>query len=190
MEETTIQKFNLTLKIFNIIDVVGISIILLIAFGMQFWFNELPCPLCLLQRVGLIGIAFGFILNMRFKPHPTHYSLSLLSALLTSFIALRQILLHIVSGSGVYGNSVLGLHLYTWTFILCMIIIVYISISMGFFLQYKSDYDFSNKLKPLVNIAFILILAISLLNIVSTYLVCGFGACPDNPIHYSFWHVG
>ena len=47
-------------KILNALDVIGIIIILIVAFGFQFYLKELPCPLCLLQRVGLIAMAFGF----------------------------------------------------------------------------------------------------------------------------------
>ena len=42
-------------KILNALDVIGIIIILIVAFGFQFYLKELPC--CLLQRVGLIAMA-------------------------------------------------------------------------------------------------------------------------------------
>jgi disulfide bond formation protein DsbB len=38
----------------------------IIALFYQFAFHELPCPLCLLQRVGLFFIAFGAIMNIRY----------------------------------------------------------------------------------------------------------------------------
>lgn len=179
-----IQEVNKGLKLLNIIDVIGIALVLIIASGLQFWLNELPCPLCLLQRAGLLGIGFGFLLNIRFKPRPAHYSLSLLSAILTAFVALRQIALHVVPGSGGYGVPIFGMHLYTWMFILCMVAIVYISIILGFFTQYLGHDVPDRKLKALGTLAFALILLVAVDNIVSIYMECDFGACPDNPVSY------
>ena len=136
-------------KILNALDVIGIIIILIVAFGFQFYLKELPCPLCLLQRVGLIAMAFGFLLNIRYSIRPSHYAISLLASVLTSFVSLRQILLHIGPNDKGYGSMVFGLHMYTWLFVVCMLTIIYISIVMSFDFQYKI-----NK-KVLRNIQFI-----------------------------------
>ena len=39
--------------------------ILSAAMVMQYVYGELPCPLCLLKRVALFGVAFGIIANRR-----------------------------------------------------------------------------------------------------------------------------
>ncbi len=182
---------NTFFKVLNVIDVIGIVFILLIAFGFQFYLKELPCPLCLLQRVGLIAIAFGFLLNIRYSIRPSHYAISLLSAVLTSFVSLRQILLHIAPGDTGYGSMVLGLHMYTWLFIVCMLAIIYISIVMSSDIQYKINKDSekhtvykSKFLNTLSHIAFALFLAIIVANIASLIAECGFTSCPDNPVSY------
>lgn len=179
-----LEQINKGIKLLNIIDVIGIAIILLIALALQFFLKELPCPLCLLQRLGLLGMAFGFLLNIRFKPRPIHYSLSLLAALLTGFIALRQIALHVVPGSGAYGDPFLGFHLYTWVFILSVLQIIYISIILGFFNQYLINYEPDHTVALWGKIAIALLLFVAIDNAIVVYFECGLQSCPDNPVAY------
>ena len=75
----------------NGIEACGIVLVLTMAFGFQYLFNELPCPLCLLQRIGFTIVALGFLLNIRFGLRPSHYAIALLGALFTAFVALRQV---------------------------------------------------------------------------------------------------
>jgi disulfide bond formation protein DsbB len=84
----------------NAVAAAGIAIVLLVAFGLQFGLKELPCPLCNLQRVAFALCGFGFLLNLRFGVQPLNYGLSLLAALFGVAVAGRQVLLHIVPGSG------------------------------------------------------------------------------------------
>ena len=60
----------------NAMGAMGIAIVPLAAFGMQFVLQELPCPLCVLQRVALVLCGFGFLLNLRFgvQPLPVSYT--------------------------------------------------------------------------------------------------------------------
>ena len=97
----------------NALGAMGIAIVLLVAFGLQFALGELPCPLCSLQRVALVLCGMGFLLNLRFGVQPLHYGLSILAALFGAMAAGRQVLLHIVPGTGAYGSALFGLHLYT-----------------------------------------------------------------------------
>src|SRR5258707_14181114 len=98
----------------NAVGTAGIATILLIAFGLQFGLQELPCPLCNLQRVAFVLCGFGFLLNLRFGAQPLHYGLALLGALFGLIVSGRQVLLFILPGAGAYGSPVLGLHLYSW----------------------------------------------------------------------------
>ena len=87
----------------NALTIAGIVILLMMAFTFQFLFGELPCPLCLLQRIGFLITSVGFILNLRYGLRPSHYALALLGSLFTVFVALRQIALHILPGDLGYG---------------------------------------------------------------------------------------
>ncbi len=169
----------------NIIDVIAIFIILLIATAFQFIFNELPCPLCLLQRVGLLLISIGFLMNLRFGVKPPHYAISIIAALFTASVAFRQILSHITPGSGGYGKPFLGLHLYTWVFIVAIAYILWIAICLLFSRPLKKRHLRSAPwLKVLIRVVFFLVLIVCGINIITSYLECGFAQCPENPVTY------
>lgn len=169
---------------FNAFELLGIMLMLFLAFAFQIVLNELPCPLCLLQRLGFLGVAFGFLLNLRFGLKPSHYAIALISALFTSFVALRQIALHVVPGTGVYGDAIFGLHLYTWSFIVSMLIVIVTILMLGCDQQYQvtaSDRMYSSRITRLLFGATVLLI---IANIISVLLECGLAVCPDNPVHY------
>ena len=169
-------------KVAALFELTGVIIILLFAFIFQFVLYELPCPLCLLQRIGFVCIAFGFLLNLRFGFRPSHYSIIILSGLFTAFVALRQIALHIIPGTGVYGSAIFGLHLYTWSFIAAMLIVIVSTLLMGVDRQYQPT--LSIRWPRFSHFLFGLLTLLILANIISVILECGLNVCPDNPIHY------
>ena len=111
-------------RLLNALGLILVDTVLALAFVDQLWFRDLPCPLCILQRLGFIAAGFGLALNMIFGPRPSHYGMTILGAATGAAISIRQILLHIVPGSGSYGNDILGLHLYTWAFIAFALMII------------------------------------------------------------------
>jgi len=168
----------------NSIEIFGVLLVLFLASIFQFLDHELPCPLCLLQRAGFIAISTGLLFNLRFGPRSAHYSLVLLSALLTALIALRQIALHIVPGTGHYGNPVFGFHLYTWVFIISLCVLVYTAIILAFDVQYEKIQSKMTTRKTFMHFCFILVLAMTAINVVSVFVECGWKQCPDNPTRY------
>src|SRR6266481_7074795 len=64
----------------NALGLYAITLVLLVAFAAQLVLHELPCPLCLLQRIQFAMLAVGPILNLRFGVRPSHYAVSLLTA--------------------------------------------------------------------------------------------------------------
>ncbi|EDP46715.1 disulfide bond formation protein DsbB family [Rickettsiella grylli] len=178
------------IKVLNALDAIGLAFLLFVAFVLQLRFHELPCPLCLLQRIGILGIAFGFLLNVQFKIRPVHYALSLLSAMLTAAISTRQIFLHVAPGDQGYGLPLFGLHLYTWVFILCVAIIIYISIIFSIFPQYQYEEPPKTKtMKLLKHATFAAVFVLAIFNGIATYLECGIKVCPENPVHYEIKFV-
>src|SRR3979409_2045118 len=91
----------------NALGLYGVALVLAAAFAAQLLLNELPCPLCLLQRIQFTMLAVGPILNIRFGPRPSHYALSLLAAAAGAAFAMRQVLLHIMPGDSGYGSALL-----------------------------------------------------------------------------------
>ncbi len=101
----------------NFLFILVLCAILLAAYWYQFAMQMKPCPLCLLQRLGMIGIATALLMNLRFGIKVEHYGLALLSALLGRLVSLRQIGLHICPTFPAYGQPVFGYDLYVWAFI-------------------------------------------------------------------------
>ena len=183
-------KINKIIRFISVVEVLGVCFIIFMAFIFQFLWSDLPCPLCLLQRLGLLGIALGLLFNIRYHVRPSHYATALLSALFTAFVALRQIALHISDPLG-YGGTLFGMHMYTWCFVICMVAIIYLTLAMSFPLQYqlkKDDSEIVNSpSKPLrvcVHVVFLLLITLVAANIISIVLECGLSECPDNPIKY------
>lgn len=170
-------------RFLNTLGLVGVTFVLAFAFVWQFAYNELPCPLCLLQRVAFMLVGIGFLLNARFGSSPVHYGITILSAIGGAIASGRQTLLHIAPGDPGYGSPFLGLHFYTWALILFVIIIAYCAIML------MLDRTLNGTIittPPNSTVRFIMWLFVLIIigNFVSTFLECGLGACPDNPIEY------
>ena len=150
--------------------------------------GEFPCPLCLLQRLAMLGIAFGAMMNLRFGVRTSHYSVSIFSALFGAAVSTRQILLHIVPGNPNgpgYGSPVFGWYLYTWGLIIFMTTIGVIGLMMLY--EKHFDVDKSNEPRPMtkpVIAVFALVIIVTAGNVISTFLMCGLAPCPDSPEQY------
>jgi disulfide bond formation protein DsbB len=169
----------------NIVGLCAVALVLAAAFAAQLWLNELPCPLCLLQRLLFALLAVGPLLNVRHGPRPSHYALSLLAAAAGAAVAMRQILLHIMPGDPGFGSALLGYHYYTWAFIGFALAIILIAVTLTFDRQFENGAAAAPRaLGVPARLAAWLVIALAALNIFSTLLECGFAACPDNPVAY------
>lgn len=158
-----------------------VSSVLIGAFYFQFVLNENPCPLCLLQRVGMMGIIFGLSLNTYFGLKKEHFGIVIISALIGSVFSIRQILLHIcpvVGESTGYGTAVLGMHLYSWAVVIDVMSIIG---SVVFLFLIKDDKSEADR-KPFNFEKMIFYLAVLLvfINVVATFFECHFGPCCEN----------
>ena len=171
----------------SVIEIFLLVILLSAAYFMQFYYNELPCPLCLLQRIGFLSIAFGLLLNISNGVKPLHYGISMLGSLFTMIVSARQIFIHIAPGTGSYGPPIFGLHLYTWSF-MAAAGFMFMNIVFVIMADRLKRFHFQHQktLKSLKNIAFALLLFVAAANTVTTFLECGFKQCPDNPKHYKY----
>lgn len=152
------------------------------AFGIQVFDHEVPCPLCLLQRLGFFAIAVGGLLNLRYGVRAAHYGVTLLGCLVVGTVSLRQISLHICSGSTVgectgYGGAPLGWHLYTWAFIAAAVAIL----GVALLLMIPTPYVKPAKASLLTIVVFVYVGAAAVLNVGGVALQCGFGSCEDPP---------
>jgi disulfide bond formation protein DsbB len=171
-------------RLLNALGLVAISTVLALAFVDQLWFRDLPCSICILQRAAFFAAGFGIALNLIFGPKPSHYGIAIIGAIAGGAISMRQILQHIVPGTGHYGNDVFGLHLYTWAFIAFAAIVVGCAIMLLDDRQFSRAEPMSVRLKALPLSALLLFLALAIANVFATIGLCGAGLCPDEPKDY------
>ena len=167
----------------NLAALVAVCASLTLAFIWQLAYNELPCPLCQLQRAALILTGIGLMLNLRFGPAAVHYSIILASALGGAVASGRQMLLHIAPGDSGYGTALFGLHFYTWGFIAFVIVIVFCTVMLCIDrnrLRGSSQVVRGGVAAALIGFFF----AITAANTVNSLMICKLGPCPDNPTVY------
>jgi len=168
----------------NALSLYAVALVLAAAFAAQFVLHELPCPLCLLQRILFATLAIGPILNIRFGPRPSHYAMSLFAAVAGAVVSTRQVLLHIMPGDAGYGSALLGFHYYTWALIGFIAAIVLLAAILLFDRQFDDTAPQPISGGAFAQAAVWLVIGLTALNVVSTLLECGFGACADNPTVY------
>lgn len=172
-------------RVINIVALIGLLGVLAGSLHLQFGIGESPCPLCLVQRSGMIGLAVGPIMNLLWGVQARHYALSILAAIAGSAGSVRQILLHIQPGDPGYGPTFLGLHLYTWalvTFVLgaagCALLLMWQTpLAAG-------DKGVMTTRGPMraFSLFVTVFAALDLLAItLSVIPECGLGMCPDDP---------
>lgn len=157
--------------------------ILTAAMTMQYARGELPCPLCLLERVALFGVCFGIMQNFRhgFSYQNTGYSL--LFAIFLLIVSVRQTLLDIYPRPGheYIGSAIFGIHMPVWSIIIALMILIAYAVKLAVlggdeYLREArvDDYPLVRKLADALSIYVILL---CLINFVSVVLQCGFGEC-------------
>lgn len=97
---------------------------------------------------------------------------------------MRQILLHIIPGSGAYGNAIFDLYLYTWALIAFALIIVGTAVMLLFDRQFVTTEWQAFRPRVLPISAFMVFAALAVANVFSTLAICGVGLCPEIPGGY------
>ncbi|KAF3997585.1 disulfide bond formation protein B [Glaciimonas immobilis] len=182
--KSSTEKFPGVSDGLNILALYSISLALGIAFYYQLVLHELPCPLCLLQRVGLIAIGIGFMMNVRAGVRSTHYGVAMIGALLAGIIGIRQVFLHIVPGrTNGYGSEIWGVHFYTLTVLSAIAAVLFIAVMLML-----KTWERPNKGKHIVHFlgkyAMLIFTALIIANLFSTILECAAGQCEGNPTYY------
>lgn len=157
--------------------------ILTAAMTMQYVYGELPCPLCLLERVALFGIAFGIILNFRHGFSYRNTGLSLLFAIFLLVVSARQTLLDIYPrpGHDYIGTAVLGLHMPVWSILIAVAVLTGYALKLIVLgdddrLAHAQIARFS-WLSGIAQALSLYVVVLCAINFGSVILQCGFGEC-------------
>jgi disulfide bond formation protein DsbB len=154
--------------------------ILTAAMALQYYDNEIPCPLCLLQRVAMFGVCFGVIVHFRHGYSARNDGVSMLFALFLTIVSVRQTLLDIYPrpGHSYIGSAVLGLHMPVWSIVIGFAILAAFAIKFAVLGgEDWRDQPPSPALGRLARWLSLYVIAICLINLGSVMLQCGAGAC-------------
>lgn len=159
---------------------VVIAGILTAAMVMQYAFGELPCPLCLLQRVALFGVCFAVILGLREDDTARITGLGLVFSILLLVISVRQTLLDIYPrpGHDYIGSAVLGLHMPVWSVLIALALIIGYAVKLIAFGDTQRPHIASYPmLRRLASIAAVYVIVLCAINLGSVVLQCGLDQC-------------
>lgn len=171
--------------IFNDLFLLGmmavIAGILTAAMVMQYAYGELPCPLCLLQRVAMLGVCFGLMQNFRNGFSDRNLGYSLLFSVFLLIVAVRQTLLDIYPrpGHAYIGTAVLGLHMPVWSIVIATALITAFALKLCVIGTEDGARPPACKslLGRLGTILSLYVIAIALINFGSVAVQCGLGEC-------------
>ena len=142
----------------------------------QLFEHEQPCPLCMLQRLAMIGIAASILLNLRFGFKEEHYGLALLSAIFGISISLRQIALHVCPQFPTFGQPILHYDLYVWAFIVFMCSMLATSVLLMLYI-FTNDKPVHSAWSQWDKLAFAFVFLLAFANTISTFMECGLSPC-------------
>ncbi len=181
-------------RLINIAALLGLIGVLAGSLHLQFGAGEQPCPLCIVQRSGMIGLAVGPIMNLLWGMKARHYALSILAAVAGGAGSTRQILLHIADPNDPgYGPEVFGWHLYTWALVTFVIAIV----GCALLIMWQAPFEAGDRgvlrdagpMRPIVTglvvwLSLVVVIWVTIdLAVIGLSVIpeCGLGECPDDP---------
>ena len=173
-------------RLLNVLALFALLGVLAGSLHLQFGVGEQPCPLCLIQRSAMIGLAIGPLMNLLWGIRARHYALSILAACVGAAGSTRQILLHISDPADPgYGPAVMGYHLYTWAFITFVVAIVGCAVLLMWQAPLDAHDDGIRDERSgfrIIALTAIIWATLDLLVIaISVIPECGLGMCPDDP---------
>jgi len=157
--------------------------ILTAALYFQYSAAELPCPLCLLQRVALLGVCFGVMLSFRHDFSHAHSGISMIFSVFLLIVAARQTLLDIYPrpGHAYIGEAVLGLHMPVWSVLIAAALLTGQAIQLALFGDNRQVLETPARAFPvlagLADFVSVYVIALCAANLVSVVLQCGLDQC-------------
>jgi disulfide bond formation protein DsbB len=174
-------------------QLIAVCGVLLGSLTYQFVLGELPCPLCVIQRlafllacVGPIGILLRAAQGRSDSALQARgFGMTILASLVGAAASVRQILLHIVPPDPGYGPPVLGLHLYSWALLIFECLIA--SSAIGLFgLQDHPGVPPRGPAYVLCGLAVTIGITVAL----ATFVMQGFNIeLPGDPARYELLHI-
>jgi disulfide bond formation protein DsbB len=165
--------------------VLALAAVLTAAMVMQYAFEEIPCPLCLLQRFAMFGCCFGLFMQLRSGKSESGTSergtgIGLIFAVLLLVISVRQTLLDLFPrpGHAYVGSAILGLHMPVWSVLIAVALLLGFAFRLAFLTSPDaSPAENGSKFENLTKALFAYVILICAINFASVVVQCGVGGC-------------
>ncbi|MDO9414401.1 MAG: disulfide bond formation protein B [Pseudolabrys sp.] len=175
------RTLGLINHIYLLLAMLVIAGILTAAMVLQYANGEIPCPLCLLQRVAMFGVCFGIMLNLREGDSARITGLSLLFAIFLLVLSVRQTLLDIYPRPGheYIGTAIFGLHMPVWSVLIALALLTAYALKLAAFGDSVRRLPVAAfpALKTIAAAASIYVLALCAINLGSVIVQCGLDQC-------------
>ena len=112
------MKISFKERELNFVGIFLLCICMGFGFFMEFWVGEIPCKLCFLQRIAMLGLGFSLYLNLLLGLQSRHYGFALIWALLGISCSLRQIALCVCKPLAPDAVLFASHRLPTWSFLI------------------------------------------------------------------------
>jgi disulfide bond formation protein DsbB len=183
MQANTVRILAGLNHLYLVAVMIVIAGILTTAMTLQYAYGELPCPLCLLQRVALFGVCLGIMLNFRRGFSYQNTGFSLLFTIFLLIVSVRQSLLDIYPRPGheYIGSAVLGIHMPVWSIIIALALLIAYALKLavlgGDDHLREDDIQSFPVINRLASLLSVYVILLCLINLVSVVIQCGFGQC-------------
>jgi disulfide bond formation protein DsbB len=180
MNVTTSDRLPALLNdLFLLAMMLAMAGILTVAMIFQYYLGEIPCPLCLLQRVAMFGVCFGIIMHFRYDYSARNDGFCMLFALFLLIVASRQTLIDIYPrpGHDYIGSAVFGLHMPVWSIVIAVTILLAFAAKFAVLGDPARDPQPSPILGRLARLLSLYVIALCLINFASVIVQCGADAC-------------
>jgi len=162
-------------------------------FVFQFGLGEMPCPLCITQRMAMMLASLGpvWIITQTLRGTLTTtkfmvgLGMAILGSIVGAIMSTRQVELHILPGDPGYGTAIMGLHLYTWALITFLIVMAFAGVILLFgheFVPIAPQARWARSLAWIIVWVFVATIAINMLVVFAEEGFTWY--LPDDPTHY------
>jgi disulfide bond formation protein DsbB len=154
--------------------------ILTAAMVIQFVDRDIPCPLCLLQRVAMFGCCFGLIHQLRGGDSQRGAGIGLVFSVLLLVISARQTLLDLFPrpGHAYVGGAVFGVHMPVWSVFIAVALLLGFAVRLAIFGGPRAASGAEGSiLRRLTYCLGVYVVIIFGINCLSVLVQCGFGEC-------------
>lgn len=177
---TASPRLGFVAHLYMLLMLIVIAAILIAAMVMQYAFGELPCPLCLLQRVGLFGVAFAAMMSLREDDTARTTGLGLVFSIFLLIVSVRQTLLDIYPRPGheYIGTAVFGLHMPVWSVLIALALIgAYTLKLIAFGDAQRPHLTAYPALRRIASVVGVFVIVLCAINLGSVVLQCGLDQC-------------